>query len=141
VLVVLGAASTTAAGCGGHSSHAEGAGNPAAGGGAGGGAGAGAANVAGSPELAFAGSFSIDAAGASGKSGSEGGAPSFGGEGGSGARTPCEHDQQYLCYSNDCFCDANAPLSKDDCGFNFQFECMSYDPPTGCTCSYITGPK
>lgn len=57
----------------------------------------------------------------------------------------CEHTQQLACGSYDprpadCVCDPNAPLSENDCT-NRRFECAAYDPPTGCECVYITGPK
>jgi hypothetical protein len=141
VIVVLGTATTTAAGCAAKSHSLPGSGGTSGSGGAGSGGG-------GMPATPGGGSWSINAAGSLGSGGvslaGSSGAGGPGGEGGAAARTPCEHDQQYLCYAVDhiveCSCDENAPLSDADCPGR-AFECMSYDPPTGCTCSYITGPK
>jgi hypothetical protein len=142
VIVVLGAATTTGAGCAAKSHSVPGSG------GAGSSSGGAGSSSGGMPTTPGGGSWSINAAGSLGSGGASlagsSGAGEPGGEGGAASRTPCEHDQQYLCYPIDerveCYCDENAPLSQADCP-DRTFECMSYDPPIGCTCSYITGPK
>jgi hypothetical protein len=149
VIVVLGTATTTAAGCAAksHSVPGSGGAGPSSGG-AGSSSGGAGSSSGGMPTTPSGGSWSINAAGSLGSGGAAlaggSGTGEPGGEGGTAARTPCEHDQQYLCSAVDhivqCACDENAPLSEADCPGR-AFECMSYDPPTGCTCSYITGPK
>jgi len=57
----------------------------------------------------------------------------------------CEHSQQLTCRTYvpqplECVCNLDAPLSEQDCK-NRRFECAAYDPPTGCECVYITGPR
>jgi hypothetical protein len=141
VIVVLGTATSTAGGCAAKSHSVPANGGASSGGGAG-------SSSGGMPATPAGGSWSINAAGSLGSGGASlaggSGAGEPGGEGGAASRTPCEHAQQYLCYSFDdnveCTCDENAPLSEADCPGRV-FECMSYDPPTGCTCSIITGPK
>lgn len=71
-----------------------------------------------------------------------GGTLGLGGEGGDG----CESTAQIGCQAYepepfDCVCDPSAPITPEDCNGRGQFRCYSYDPPLGCSCIYITGPR
>jgi hypothetical protein len=46
----------------------------------------------------------------------------------------------YTPTPTECSCDPQAPLSACDCT-DRNWTCMVFDPPMGCTCSYITGPR
>lgn len=72
----------------------------------------------------------------------EAGAPGTGGEAATLAHCP---SQQLRCLTytptpTDCVCDLNGPLSTCDCPGEI-FTCAVFDPPAGCQCSLITGPK
>jgi len=132
VIVVLGAGTTAATGCAGKSGSS---GTPGAGGTSGG------LGFAGTTQLSLAG----NGCGGTSGLGIAGSSVTGAGEGGDASPTPCEHTQQYLCASVngvvECRCDPYAPLSQADCDAGREFSCMSYDPPTGCDCGLVTGPK
>ena len=92
----------------------------------------------------FGGIISTGGAGAAtgGTGVSIGGNFGVGGEGGDG----CQSTAQIICREYepepfDCACDPNGPITTEDCNGRGQFRCYSYEPPLGCTCVFITGPR
>jgi len=70
-----------------------------------------------------------------------GGSFGLGGEGGDS----CVSTAQFWCRTYepeplDCECDPNAPITPEDCDGEV-FRCVSYDPPLGCGCVLVTGPR
>ena len=149
VLVTLGIAAGTEAGCDSLSRSSdsdEGAGgssgsDPSRTGGTAGAPATGGAIATGGA-VATGGAIAIGGAIATGGTGiSFGGGFGFGGEGGAA----CDSTAQITCLTYepeplDCYCDPNAPITSDDCD-NRNFVCYSYDPPLGCACVFITGPR